>query len=373
MNGERPAGRPGRFRTFIDRFGKSRFAKATPDERAEPAGMVALERGGSVPSELAARTTSYGVPTEILKQVKLIELRTRGLVNSVFSGEYHSVFKGQGMEFAEVREYEPGDDVRNIDWNVTARMGHPYVKKHIEERELTVLIAVDLSGSEQFGTHGRFKAELAAELAAVLSLSAVRNNDRVGLMIFSDHVEHFVPPKKGRRHVLRMIRDVLAFRPQGRGTDLAGAIDYAARVLPNRSIIFVLSDFHLSTGAALLDGDGPAESADRAASEILQKNLRLAARRHDVIAVTIHDPGEEALPNVGVLLLIDPETGEEAIVDTSREQTRALYRAIAGRERDRTRKLFRQLRVDEIDVRTDQPYVTPLLAFFRRRERIMRR
>jgi uncharacterized protein (DUF58 family) len=372
MNAERPAGRPGRFRTFIDRFGRARFAHTTRDDRGEPGGMVALERGGIVPSELASRATVAGVPTEILKQVKLIELRTRGLVNSVFSGEYHSVFKGQGMEFAEVREYEPGDDVRNIDWNVTARMGHPYVKKHIEERELTVLLAVDLSGSEQFGTRGRFKAELAAELAAVLSLSAVRNNDRVGLMIFSDHVEHFVPPKKGRRHVLRLIRDVLAFRPQGRGTDLAGAIDYAARVLPNRSIVFILSDFQLGN-AALLDGDNASEPADRVAAETLQKNLRLAARRHDVVAVTIHDPAEETLPNVGVLLLVDPETGEEAVVDTSREQTRNLYRAIAARERDRIRKLFRQLRVDEIDVRTDKPYVTPLLAFFRRRERIMRR
>ena len=171
----------------------------------------------------------------MLKQVRLIELRTRGWVDSLFGGEYHSVFKGQGMEFAEVREYQPGDDVRAIDWNVTARMGHPYVKRYIEERELTVLLAVDLSGSKQFGTRGRFKAELAAEIAAVLALSAVRNNDRVGLLVFTDRIEHFVPARKGRRHVLRLIRDVLAFRPQGRGTDLGAALEFAGRVLPHRS------------------------------------------------------------------------------------------------------------------------------------------
>jgi uncharacterized protein (DUF58 family) len=168
---------------------------------------------------------SNPVSREILRQVRLIELRTRGLVTSIFSGEYQSVFRGQGMEFSEVREYEPGDDVRNIDWNVTARTGTPYVKKHVEERELTVLLIVDLSGSEQFGTRGRFKAELAAEIAAVLALSAVRNNDRVGLVIFTDHIEHVVPPRKGRRHVLRLIREQLAFRPSGRGTDIAGALD----------------------------------------------------------------------------------------------------------------------------------------------------
>jgi MoxR-like ATPase len=184
----------------------------------------------------AARTLrarrAGGVPREVLRQVRLIELRTRGWVNTLFSGEYHSVFKGQGMEFAEVREYQHGDDIRAIDWNVTARMGHPYIKKHVEERELTVMLLVDLSGSEQFGTRGRLKAELAAELAAVLALSAIRNNDRVGLLIFTDHVEHVVPPKKGRRHVLRLIRDLLAFRPTGRGTDIATALDYAGRMLP---------------------------------------------------------------------------------------------------------------------------------------------
>src|SRR5512142_333663 len=213
-------------------------------------------RGPSHAPRTASREALRGVPPEILKQVKLIELRTRGLVNSLFTGEYQSVFKGQGMEFAEVREYQPGDDVRNIEWNVTARMGHPFIKKYIEERELTVLLAVDLSGSEQFGTRGRFKAELATEIGAVLALSAVRNNDRVGLLVFSDHVEHFVPPRKGRRHVLRLIRDLLAFRPLGRGTDLAGALDYALRVLPHRSIVFVLSDFLTALAPGESEGKG---------------------------------------------------------------------------------------------------------------------
>jgi uncharacterized protein (DUF58 family) len=296
--------------------------------------------------------------------VRLIELRTRGLVNSMFGGEYQSVFKGQGMEFAEVREYQAGDDVRSIDWNVTARMRHPYVKKHVEERELTVLLAVDLSGSEQFGTRGRFKAELATEIAAVLALSAIRNNDRVGLLVFSDHVEHFVPPKKGRRHVLRLIRDLLAFRPVGRGTDLIGALEYALKILPHRSIIFVLSDFLSPL---------PATAGEPEENDPLRRTLRMAGRRHDLVAVTISDVAEEALPAAGLLVLTDPETGEQVAVDTGKAETRALYKALVQRERERLRKLLRQLRVEEIDVRTDASYVGPLLAFFRRRERQLRR
>ncbi|HEY0809890.1 MAG TPA: DUF58 domain-containing protein, partial [Longimicrobiales bacterium] len=257
-----------------------------------------------------------GVPREILRQVKLIELRTRGLVNSTFSGEYQSVFRGQGMEFAEVREYQPGDDVRNIDWNVTARVGHPYVKKHVEERELSVLLLVDLSGSEQFGTRERFKAERAAELAAVLALSAVRNNDRVGLLIFTDKIEHVVPPKKGKRHVLRIIRDVLAFRPSSTGTNMAAALDYAGRLLRHRSVIFVLSDF------ALLYPPETTESPRFAAWE---KSLKLVARRHDVVAVTVRDDVESAVPNVGLIMLRDPETGETIAIDTDRTDLRQRY------------------------------------------------
>ena len=304
------------------------------------------------------------VPREILKQVRLIELRTRGLVDSLFGGEYHSVFRGQGMEFSEVREYQPGDDVRNIDWNVTARMGHPYVKKHVEERELTVLLAVDLSGSEQFATRGRFKAQVAAEVAAVLALSAVRNNDRVGLVIFSDRIEHVVPPKKGRRHVLRLIRDVLAFRPAGRGTDLAGGLDYAARLLPHRGTIFLLSDFLPQYGMAFEAG---------AVAVTWEKTLRLVSRRHDVVGIRITDAAELSLPDVGLLLLTDPETGQEVAVRTDDAAIRSEFDQAVAREDAELRRLFRRLGVDQIEVRTDAPIVRPLLSFFRRRERQLRR
>jgi uncharacterized protein (DUF58 family) len=316
-------------------------------------------------AEAQSRTWSEGVPREILRQVKLIELRTRGLVNSIFSGEYQSVFRGQGMEFAEVREYQPGDDVRNIDWNVTARVGHPYVKKHVEERELSVLLMVDLSGSEQFGTRERFKAERAAELAAVLALSAVRNNDRVGLLIFTDQIEHVVPPKKGKRHVLRIIRDVLAFKPTGRGTDMTAALDYAGRLLRHRSVVFVLSDF------ALLN---PSDATpDGAAFAAWEKALKLVARRHDVVAVSVRDEIEETMPNVGVIMLADPETGQLVAVDTSRAELRQRYHSFMNTERAAIRRVFRRNSVDEIEVGTTGSFVGPLLAFFRRRERKLAR
>src|SRR5215216_4141518 len=200
---------------------------------------------GHVPTspQSSVLSPSKGVPLDILRQVKLLELRTRGLVNWLFSGEYRSVFKGQGMEFSEVREYQPGDEVRSIDWNVTARMRRPYVKRYIEERELTVMLVVDLSGSERFGTRARFKSELASELAAVLAMSAIRNNDRVGAVLFTDRIEHVVPPRKGRRHALRLMRDLLAFEPVGTGTDIAAAVDYAGKMLVHKAIIFVVSDF----------------------------------------------------------------------------------------------------------------------------------
>src|SRR5205085_4519759 len=209
------------------------------------------------------------VPPEILRQVKLLELRTRGLVNSLFAGEYRSVFKGQGMEFAEVREYMPGDEVRSIDWNVTARMRRPFVKRYIEERELTVMLAVDVSGSERFGTRRRFKSELASELAADLAMAAIRNNDRVGNLMFTDQIEHVVPPRKGRRHALRLIRDILAFEPRGRGTDIGGATEYLNKMLSHKAIIFLVSDF---LGANL------------------ERPIKLLAQRHDVVAVTVEDP-----------------------------------------------------------------------------------
>lgn len=336
--------------------------------RIDPAGDAPRKRapsGSNTNTETWSVNEPGGVPRDILRQVKLIELRTRGLVNSTFGGEYQSVFRGQGMEFAEVREYQPGDDVRNIDWNVTARVGNPYVKKHVEERELTVLLMVDLSGSEQFGTRERFKAERAAEIAAVLALSAVRNNDRVGLLIFTDKIEHVVPPKKGKRHVLRIIRDVLAFRPQHTGTDMAAALDYAGRLLPHRSVIFVLSDF-----ALLYPPDEGPESARFANWE---KSLKLIARRHDVVAVTIRDEIEGTMPNVGVIMLRDPETGEVVAVDTDRTDLRQRFHVFMNQERNAIRRVFRRNGVDEVEVDTVGSFVAPLLSFFRRRERKLAR
>ncbi|MEA2765907.1 MAG: hypothetical protein QOK07_2311 [Gemmatimonadaceae bacterium] len=293
-----------------------------------------------------------GVPPEILRQVKLIELRTRGLVNSVFTGEYRSVFKGQGMEFSEVREYQPGDEVRSIDWNVTARMRRPFVKRYIEERELTVMLVVDLSGSERFGTVKRFKSELASELAAVLAMSAIRNNDRVGVLLFTDRVEHVIPPRKGRRHVLRIIRDLLAFEPVGRGTDMVTAIDYVARMLNEHAIVFIVSDF--------LEAD-------------IDHPLKLLAQRHDVVAVTVEDPSERLLPDIGVARLIDPETGETFEVDTSSPQVRDSYSQRVSTERDARKHLLRRLAIDEVAVRTEAGVVEPLLRFFRARETRSRR
>jgi len=293
-----------------------------------------------------------GVPPEILRQVKLIELRTRGLVNSVFTGEYRSVFKGQGMEFSEVREYQPGDEVRSIDWNVTARMRRPFVKRYIEERELTVMLVVDLSGSERFGTVRRFKSELASELAAVLAMSAVRNNDRVGVLLFTDRIEHVVPPRKGRRHVLRIIRDLLAFEPVGRGTDMVTAIDYVARMLNQKAIVFIVSDF--------LEGD-------------IDHPRKVLAQRHDVVAVTVEDPSERELPNIGIARLIDPETEETFEVDTSSPNVREAYAERVAAEREARKHLLRRLAIDEVAVRTEGGVVEPLLRFFRARETRARR
>ncbi len=365
--------RPGwvrRFRAWIGSWtGRLHRVAPRPPDRA----MGGEGDGGSHPvtrPRSGARTT--GVPREILRQVKLIELRTRGWVDSLFGGEYHSVFKGQGMEFAEVREYEPGDDIRTIDWNVTARMGHPYVKKHVEERELTVLLAVDLSGSEQFGTRSRFKAELAAEIAAVLALSAVRNNDRVGLLIFTDHVEHVVPPKKGRRHVLRLIRDVLAFEPAGRGTDIATALDYAGRMLPHRSILFLLSDFQPGHGQSEDVWEGSDEPGPAPRTSLL-RTLRLVSRRHDLVAIRITDEAERELPDAGLVVLLDPESGHEVVADTSRTVLRERYRGRVGAEERALRSTFRRLAIDEVEVRTGASYVRPLMGFFRTRERRLRR
>lgn len=294
-----------------------------------------------------AARKSTGVPPEILRQVKLLELRTRGLVNSLFTGEYRSVFKGQGMEFSEVREYQPGDEVRSIDWNVTARMRKPYVKRYIEERELTVMLVVDLSGSERFGTRKRFKSELASELAAVLAMSAIRNNDRVGAVLFTDRIEHVVPPRKGRRHALRLMRDLLAFEPVGSGTDIAAAVDYAGKMLVHKAIIFLVSDFQ---------------------EEELEQPLKLLAQRHDVVAVTVDDPSEHELPDLGLARFIDPESGETLDVDTSDPAVRARFAEAVAEEITTRRRLLRRLAIDEIPLHTDGGVVDPLIKFFRTRE-----
>lgn len=305
-------------------------------------------RGHAAPQVDAQRPISgLGVSPDILRQVRLLELQTRGLVNSLFSGEYRSVFKGQGMEFAEVREYQIGDEVRSIDWNVTARMGRPYVKRYVEERELTVMLAVDLSGSERFGTRRRFKSELASELAAVLAMSAIRNNDRVGTLIFTEKVEHVVPPRKGRRHALRLIRDLLAFTPDGRGTDIAGATDYLSKMLAHKAIIFLVSDFMAPD---------------------IEHSLKLLAQRHDVVAVTVEDPSELELPDIGLARLIDPETGQTVDIDTSDPKVRSAFDWNVNEEREERKHLLRRLAIDEVPVRTDGSIVEPLIRFFRQRE-----
>jgi len=268
-------------------------------------------------------------------------------VNSLFTGEYRSVFKGQGMEFAEVREYQPGDEVRSIDWNVTARMQRPYVKRYIEERELTVMLAVDVSGSERFGTRRRFKSEVASELAAVLAMSAIRNNDRVGTVMFTDRIEHVVPPRKGRRHALRLVRDILAFEPEGRLTDIGGATEYLIKMLSHKAIIFLLSDFF---------------------GENIEQPLKLLAQRHDVVAVTLEDPSERLLPDIGLVRLVDPETGETLDVDTSDPAVRSQFDLQVNADADRRRHLLRRLAIDEIPVNTDRGIMEPLLRFFRTRE-----
>jgi uncharacterized protein (DUF58 family) len=288
------------------------------------------------------------IPQEILKKIRRIEIRTRRLVADVFSGEYQSVFKGRGIEFTEVREYLPGDDIRSIDWNVTARTGHPYVKKFEEERELTIMFVVDASGSGAFGSVRRFKAELAAELCAVLAFSATRNNDRVGLVMFSDRIEKVVPPQKGRRHVLRVVRELLYTEPEGTGTDIPMALDYLANVVRRHAVVFLVSDFQTS-------------GYDRA--------LAVANRRYDLIAIDVSDPRESELPSVGLVELEDAETGERIVVDAS--DRRFVERFAEEMEKRRAAKEsgFRKLGVDRIAVSTDRPYVEPLERFFRMRAR----
>ncbi|HZD04107.1 MAG TPA: DUF58 domain-containing protein [Longimicrobiales bacterium] len=288
------------------------------------------------------------VTRELLRKVRRIEISTRGLVNDVFSGEYHSVFKGRGMDFAEVREYQYGDDIRSIDWNVTARAGSPFVKVLEEERELTVMLVVDVSASGDFGTRERLKGELAVEVCAVLAFSAIKNHDKVGLIVFSDHVEKFVPPRKGRRHVLRLVRELLVHRPRGRGTDIRQALEYLGRVQRKRAVTFLVSDFR----------DGGFEKA-----------LSVAGRRHDVVAVRMGDVRERELPPVGIVELEDPETGERLRVDTSSPRFRRAFSRSTAEGRERLDRTFRRSKVDVIDIETGEPWVAPLQRFFQERMR----
>lgn len=288
------------------------------------------------------------IPKEVLKNIRRIQITTSRMVNDVFAGQYQSVFKGKGMEFEEVREYQPGDEIRSIDWNVTARTGHPYIKKFVEERELTVMLVLDMSASGFFGTAKQLKRQLAAELCSVLAFSAIRNNDRVGFIAFTDRIEKFIPPRKGLRHVLRVIREMLYFKPEGRGTDINSALEYLNKVSRRKTITFVVSDFY--------SGD-------------FKKMLSVSNKRHDIIAVTVTDPWELSLPDVGIISLEDAETGESFMLDTSYSRLRREYALNSQKRLKERNKFFQSGGVDTIDIRTDIPYAKSLFKFFRAREK----
>ncbi len=285
---------------------------------------------------------------DILKKVRKIEIRTKGLVNQIFSGEYHSVFKGRGMAFSEVREYQFGDDIRTIDWNVSARFNHPFVKVFEEERELTVMLLVDVSGSGEFGTVHQLKKDVAAELCAVLAFSAIQNNDKVGVILFSDVVEKFIPPKKGRTHILRIVRELLDFTPAHRRTNIGEGLRYLTSAIKKRSIAFLISDF--------LD-------------EGYEDALKIAARKHDLVGIRLYDPRESELVRIGLMRVVDAESGQTMWVDTSNPLVRAQYGRWWSELAARRETMFRRNNVDAIDIRIDQSYITPLVSFFRVREK----
>ncbi len=287
------------------------------------------------------------IPQDLLKKVRRIELRTSRLVDDVLAGSYHSAFKGRGMEFEEVRQYQIGDDVRAIDWNVSARFGEPFIKLFREERELTVMLLVDVSGSQHFGTHEQFKDELVAEICATLSISAIRNNDRVGLICFSDRIESYIPPRKGSKHVLHVIREILALEPEGNGTDIGGALEFLNKVQKKRSIVFLVSDMQ--------DRDW-------------QRPLQIANRRHDVVAVRTDDQAEHTLPNVGLMRVIDPETKQMSILDTSNKKVQKAWKQLASERAIAIEQSLRRCNVDEIHVQTGEPFASSLRQFFKRRE-----
>ncbi len=287
-------------------------------------------------------------PRDVLRRVRRLEIRTRRLVDHSLAGSYHSIFRGRGMEFAGVREYCAGDDVRTIDWNVSARMGHPFVKVFTEERELTVLLVVDASGSARFGTDRSTKMQLAAEVAALLAFSAIRNNDHVGLVLFTDRVETFIPPRKGREHALRVLREVLAAAPVGAGTRIGPALEYVRRVVTKRAVVFLISDFQ-DTG--------------------YERTLRVAARKHDVVAIAVRDPREESLPPVGLIAVEDPESGARGLIDAGSAAFRRAYAELARREAEELRRGMRRAGVDLLELSTGEPHDAPIERFFRERAR----
>jgi uncharacterized protein (DUF58 family) len=288
------------------------------------------------------------ISEELAKKIRILQITTRKVVNDVLAGEYGSVFRGRGMEFDEVREYMPGDEIRTIDWNVTARTGTPYVKRFVEERELTVMFVVDLSASGEFGSVDKLKNEVAAEFCSLLAFSAVKNNDKVGLIVFTDQIEMYIPPKKGTQHVLRVIRELLDFKPRQASTDIEGALDFLGKVTKKRAVVFLVSDFQ---------------------AEGFEKPMRVIGKRHDLVAVSVVDPREVSLPNVGLVELEDAETGEIVLVDTGSAGIRKSYERLGREQSERFRELFSSMGVDQIEVRTDRDYVPNLVRFFRTRER----
>jgi uncharacterized protein (DUF58 family) len=321
----------------------------SPRDPSTSLGMTGEEEHVPSTSSPTVRTDGYrSDPEEILKKIRGLEIKTRALVETAFAGDYHSVFKGRGMNFEDVREYQPGDEIRAIDWNVTARLGSPFVKKFTEERELTVMLIVDVSASGNFGSTSQSKRELAAEVACLLAFSAIRNNDKVGLLLFSDRLELFIPPKKGRSHTLRIIREILFFDPKGRGTDAAAALDHLNKIITRRAVVFLISDF---------------QAPD------FSRELAVTAKRHDLIAIRIQDERESILPPIGLITLEDAETGDQIEINAADSRVRAQFAQLAQTQLAETMRVLRRNRIDRIELRTGDEYLPALRSFFKQRER----
>ena len=321
----------------------------SPRDPSTSLGMTGEEEHVPSTSSPTVRTDGYrSDPEEILKKIRGLEIKTRALVETAFAGDYHSVFKGRGMNFEDVREYQPGDEIRAIDWNVTARLGSPFVKKFTEERELTVMLIVDVSASGNFGSTSQSKRELAAEVACLLAFSAIRNNDKVGLLLFSDRLELFIPPQKGRSHALRIIREILFFDPKGRGTDAAAALDHLNKIITRRAVVFLISDF---------------QAPD------FSRELAVTAKRHDLIAIRIQDERESILPPIGLITLEDAETGDQIEINAADSRVRAQFAQLAQTQLAETMRVLRRHRIDRIELRTGDEYLPALRSFFKQRER----